>query len=103
MCHPRSVNDPSHAGDVDDGALFALEHALQHVVHQVERREQIDRHQLRDALGAYPRCGLDVLDPGVVHEHVDGTERLDRVLDEQPALRKIIQIRGANEDFGVDL
>src|SRR5258705_2708671 len=69
-------------GGVDDAALVLLEHHRQHVLHAQEHADDVDVEHPAKTLQRIFDDRLDIaLDAGVVVEHVDGAEPVDRGAD----------------------
>ena len=75
------------AGDVEDGAAAALDHARQETAAQVDDGDDVDLDHLHLVLGRRPRDRSEGGEAGVVDEHVGGeAEPGDPV--EQPGTRR---------------
>ena len=85
----RGADPAGIGGDVDDAAMAARHHALQHEVAHVERAAQVDGDQLVPQLGR----GVDEVDEavpaGVVHQHV-GRAHLALELGDGLADRRVV-------------
>ena len=80
-------------GDVENPARAALAHVRQHELGELERRPHLHVHHQPEPLLRKLRHRDEVGDGGVVHQDVDGAERLPGLLDQAVAILGTGQVR----------
>src|SRR5690348_7371056 len=91
---PLVARQPHHARDIDDPPPAALDHPPGCELGKEEGGLQVRIQHGVPVVGADPEQQVVLRDPGVVHQHVDGTEVLLDGLDQPLDLRLVGDVAG---------